>query len=251
LVVCCFGLGFFNTSAAADEILVSAAASLRDALTEVGSAYRSSRKRDVRFNFGASSDLARQIEEGAPADLFFSADLQKMDQLDRKGLIEPGSRQNVLSNQLVIVVALDAKLTLRSPQALALPEIRRIALAQPSSVPAGVYARRYLESEGLWERVKEKIIPTLDVRAALAAVESGNVEAGVVYKTDAAISPKVRVAYEVPVDKGPRIVYPVAIVRESRNKDLAQDFLRFVISQNGQVIFKKFGFLLAGESSRR
>lgn len=239
LVVLSLGL---SMPVRAEEMLVSAAVSLTDALKEIGKAYESKGKNKVRFNFGASSDLARQIDEGAPVDLFFSADLEKMELLEKKGRIERGSQKNLLSNQLVIVVPRDSKLTVRSSRDLLRADVKRIALAEPSSVPAGIYAKKYLESEGVWEKVKDKVVPVLDVRAALASVESGNVEAGIVYRTDAAISKKVKVLYEVPREKGPKIVYPVALIKESRNKEAARDFVRFLLSDTGKRIFEKYGF---------
>jgi molybdate transport system substrate-binding protein len=233
-----------SVSARAEEILVSAAASLTDALKEIGVAYQSKTKRTVKFNFGPSSGLARQIEEGAPADIFFSADLKQMDNLENNGRLEPGTRKNILSNQLVLIVPADSRAQISSPKDLLKAEVKRIALAEPSSVPVGVYGKNYLEGEKLWDKVKKKIVPVLDVRATLAAVESGNVEAGFVYKTDAAVSKKVKVAYEVPVEKGPRIIYPVAVVKESKKKEGARDFMNFVLSPAAIAIFNKYGFVV-------
>ena len=228
----------------ADEILVSAAASLTDILKEIGSVYQSKSTHMVKFNFGPSSGLARQIDQGAPVDLFFSADLPQMDSLDKKGRLEPGTRKNLLSNQLVIIVPADSKLALSSPNDLVKAEVKTIALAEPSSVPVGVYSKKYLADEGLWNQVKSKIVPVQDVRATLAAVESGNVEAGFVYKTDAAASRKVRIAYQVAIDKGPKIIYPVALVKESKRKNAAGNFLSYLQSLSAKTIFKKYGFIV-------
>jgi molybdate transport system substrate-binding protein len=228
----------------ADEILVSAAASLTDALGEIGSRYQSKTKHSVRFNFGPSSGLARQIEEAAPVDVFFSANLPQMDNLDKHGRLEPGTRKNLLSNQLVIIVPADSKLAISSPKDLLKADIKRIALAEPSSVPVGVYSSKYLTDEGLWDKVKAKLVPVQDVRATLAAVESGNVEAGFVYKTDAAVSKKVKIVYEAPIDKGPKITYPVAIVRDSKRKDAARDFMNFIMSPPAKDVFRKYGFIV-------
>jgi molybdate transport system substrate-binding protein len=233
-----------QANARADEILVSAAASLTDVLKEIASGYQSKSKHTVKFNFGPSSGLARQIEEGARADIFFSADLSQMDGLDKKGRLEPGTRKNLLSNQLVIIVPADSKLAISSPKDLLKADIKRIALAEPSSVPVGVYSSKYLTDEGLWDQVKPKVVPVQDVRATLASVESGNVEAGFVYKTDAAVSKKVKIVYEVPIDKGPTIVYPVAIVKESKRKEAARDFLNYVQSPVAKDAFKKYGFVV-------
>jgi molybdate transport system substrate-binding protein len=237
-------LAWAETSARAEEILISAAASLTDVLKEISAAYESKSKHKVNLNFGASSALARQIEEGAPVDLFFSADVAQLDNLDKKGRLEPGTWKNLLSNQLVIIVPADSKLAIASPKDLLKAEVKRIALAEPSSVPVGVYTSRYLEGEGLWDKVRAKVVPVLDVRATLASVESGNVDAGFVYKTDAAISKTVKIVYEVPVEKGPKITYPVAIVKESKKKAAARDFMNFVLSPIGKEAFKKHGFAL-------
>ena len=234
----------FVDAARTDEILVAAAASLTDVLKELSAAYQSKGKNIVNFNFGPSSTLARQIEEGAPADVFFSADLAQMDNLNKKGRLEPGMRKNLLSNQLVIIVPADSKLAIGSPKDLLKPEVKRIALAEPSSVPVGVYSSKYLSDEGLWEKVKPKVVPVLDVRATLASVESGNVEAGFVYKTDAAISKKVKIVFEVPIDMGPKITYPVAIIKESKKKEAARNFMNFVISPASKRIFEKYGFVV-------
>lgn len=237
-------LSFVPTTTRADEILVSAAASLSDILQEIGSGYQMKSKHTVKFNFGPSSALARQIEEGAPVDIFFSADLPQMDNLDKNNLLEPGTRKDLLSNQLVIIVPADSKLGLSSPKDLLKIDVKRIALAEPSSVPVGVYSSKYLADEGLWDRVKSKIVPVQDVRATLASVQSGNVDAGFVYKTDAATSRKVKIAYEVPFARGPKIIYPVAIIKQSRRKDAARDFVNYVQSAAAKDVFKKFGFIV-------
>ena len=228
----------------AEEILVSAAASLTDVLEDIGKGYESKSKNTVRFNFGPSSGLARQIEEGAPADIFFSADLMQMDELQKKGFIDESSRKNLLSNQLVIIVPAESNISVSSPKDLLKGQVKKIALAEPSLVPVGLYSRKYLTDEGVWEQIKSKIVPVQDVRATLAAVESGNVDAGFVYKTDAAISKKVKIVYAVPVDKGPKITYPVAIVKESKHKNAARDFLNYLLSAPTKNTFRKYGFVV-------
>jgi molybdate transport system substrate-binding protein len=233
-----------GASARADDILVSAAASLTDVLKEISNGYQSKSKHRVKFNFGPSSGLARQIEEGAPADMFFSADLPQMDTLYKNGRLEPGTRKNLLSNQLVIIVPADSNLTISSSKDLVKAEVKRIALAEPTTVPVGVYTSKYLTDEGLWDKVKPKVVPVQDVRATTASVEAGNVEAGFVYKTDAAGSRKVKIAYEVPINKGPKITYPVAIVKESKRKDAARNFMNYVQSPAAKDAFKKYGFVV-------
>jgi len=228
----------------AADINVFAAASLMESLKEIATAYDKQSGDKIVFNLGASSFLARQIEEGAPADIFFSADEAKMDALDRKGLIAKGTRRSRLSNTLVIVVAADRAPTLRRAQDLTNATVRRLALADPKTVPAGIYAKEYLEKLKLWAALEKKVIPTDNVRAALAAVESGNVEAGIVYKTDAGLSKKVMVAYEVPVKDGPAISYPVALVQESKQPEAARKFLNHLNSAEAARVFEKFGFIV-------
>jgi len=226
---------------AADDVLVFAAASLTEVLRELGASYEMAHADHVAFNFGASSDLARQITAGAPADAFFSADAARMEELEQAGLVDRGERRNVLSNVLVIVVPRDAKTTISEPSDL--KTLRTIALANPEAVPAGVYAKKYLGSLGLWEPLKAKVVPTLDVRAALAAVEAEHAEAGIVYATDAAISKKVRVAFRVPREQAPPIVYTLAPLARSR-KPAARAFVGFLASQGAAATYERHGFIV-------
>ena len=228
---------------AATDLTVFAAASLSDALREIVAAYENTTGDTVRLNLGASSLLARQIQEGAPADLFFSADEAKMDDLARAGLIDPATRRSLLSNSLVIVVATDSEVKLASVHDLAKATVRRLALAEPQTVPAGIYAREYLQAQGLWAAVVGKTVPTENVRAVLAAVESGNVDAGIVYKTDALSSKKVRIAYEIPRGQGPRISYPLAVVKGGGSPQAASRFLAWLASPAGESVFAKYGFI--------
>lgn len=230
--------------AGAAELHVFAAASLTDALQEIAAAYEKAGGDRIALNLGASSTLARQIQEGAPADLFLSADEEKMDGLEKRGLVLAGTRRSVLSNTLVIVVPMDGGLPIASPQDLASPRVRAIALAEPQTVPAGIYAKEYLRKLKLWSKVIDRVIPTENVRAALAAVESGNVDAAIVYKTDAGISKKVRIAYEVPRAEGPKISYPFAVLKESENPEAAHRFLAYLGSKPALDVFREFGFLI-------
>jgi len=241
-------LAFLRCEAA--EVRVFAAASLTDSMKEVASAYEKESGDKVVFNFGASSMLARQIEEGAPADIFFSADEAKMDGLESKGLIEKGTRKNRLSNSLAIVVAMENGAAISSPRDLASANVKRVALGDPRAVPIGVYAREYLEKLKLWEAVRPKVVATENVRAALAAVEAGNADASIVYKTDAAISKRVKVAFEVPVEEGPKIRYPMAMVKEAKEPQAAKRFFGYLSSDEAGKVFKKYDFIVI-ESARR
>jgi molybdate transport system substrate-binding protein len=236
---------FITARLFAAELTVHAAASLTDAMKEIGAAYEKERGDKIQFNFGASSTLARQIEEGAPADVFLSADEAKMDGLQKKRLLLGGTRRSLLSNSLVIVVAADANLLPKSASDLAKPEFKKIALGEPTTVPAGIYAREYLEKLELWNAIKDKVVPMESVRAALAAVESGNVEAGFVYKTDALISKKVKTAVEIPAADGPKISYPVAVVQSSQQLERAKKFEEYLAGPAARQVFEKFGFIVA------
>jgi molybdate transport system substrate-binding protein len=221
------------------EILVFAAASLTDALGEIGADFERRRGVRVLFSFAGSNALARQIQAGAPADLFVSANLDRMDELERAGLVRPTDRVSLLSNRLAVVVAADSALAIRTPADLG--GARRIALGDPEAVPAGIYARLWLDGLGLWATLRERVVPTLDVRAALAAVESGAAEAGIVYRTDAALSSRVRVAFDVPPSEAPRIVYPAAVLASSPAPE-ARAFLDHLRSSTARAIFARLGF---------
>jgi molybdate transport system substrate-binding protein len=228
----------------AAEITVFAAASLTDSLKEIASNYEKKHGDKIVFNFGASSFLARQIKEGAPADIFFSADQAKMDDLERDGLVLKDTRKSLLSNSLVIVVATENGAAISGPKDLATDKVKQLVLAEPKTVPAGIYAKEYLEGQQLWSAVEPKIIPTENVRAALAAVEAGNVEAGIVYKTDAAISKKVKVAYEVPAQDAPKISYPASVLRDSKQFQPSKRFLDYLGSPEAKKVFRKYGFIV-------
>lgn len=235
---------WFARPADAVEINVSAAASLSDALQQIARAYEATSGDRIVLNLGASSLLARQIEEGAPADLFLSADESKMDSLAKKGLLLPGTRTSVLGNILVVVVPIDSRLKIAAPADLASASIRALALAEPQTVPAGIYAKEYLQRAGVWRKVADRVVPTENVRAALAAVEAGNADAGIVYRTDAEISKKARVAYAVSEAEGPKIAYPFAALAGTRHPEEARRFLAYLSSRPALDVFRRYGFLV-------
>lgn len=232
-------------SARAVELNVFAAASLSDALQEIAKSYQASSGDTLRLNLGASSTLALQIKQGAPADLFFSADEAKMDDVAKAGLVVTDTRRSILSNTLVIVVSTEGSPAISDPADLAKTSIGRIALAEPQTVPAGIYAKEFLQKVALWRKIIDKVVPTENVRACLAAVESGNVEAGIVYKTDALISKKVKIAYEIAATEGPKISYPVAVLKGSKQLDAARRFAAFLTSAEARTVFTRYGFLPA------
>ena len=233
-----------TTALRATTLHVFAAASLIDALNEMAPHFEKTHGDKLVFNFAASNILARQILEGAPADVFISADETQMDGLQEAGFLLEGTRRRLLSNTLAVVVGIDSHLQILGPQQLAADTLKRLALADTRAVPAGVYAKEYLEKNGVWEALKERVVPTENVRAALAAVESGNADAGIVYKTDATISKVVKVAYVVPPHEGPRISYPIAIIKNSGHPDAARRFVAYLTTEAAMAVFRRYGFLI-------
>jgi molybdate transport system substrate-binding protein len=246
-----FALGavlvFLAARLCAGSILVFAAASMTDSLKSAGAVYEKKTGEKVEFNFAASSLLAVQIAQGAPADLFLSADDKQMDLLAAKGLIDKATRHELLSNTLVAVGLVGGPVSVDKASDLASKQITHLALADPRAVPAGVYAKKYLESQGLWDALAGRVLPTGNVRGALQAVVSGNADAAMVYKTDALISKKVHILFEVPAGRGPRIAYPVAVVAASAHAGEARDFLAFLSSKQALDLFRSYGFLIPAE----
>ena len=222
-------------------VLVSAAISLTDALREIEPAYAAAGGGPVHFNFAASNVLARQIANGAPADLFISADLTQMDYAERAGAIDAATRRPLLGNRLAVVTP-TGRGGITAPRDLAAPTVRRIAIGDPAAVPAGRYARDYLERAGLWAAVQPRLLPLANVRAALAAAESGGADAAIVYESDAIASRRVRTAFVVPAADGPAIVYPAAVVARTRRRAEALRLLEFLASPPARAIFARHGF---------
>ena len=224
------------------EVLVFAAASLTDALKEIQTKYEATSQDRLVLSMGASSDLARQIKAGAPADVFFSADLAQMEGLEKEGSVRRADRVDVLSNQLVAIVPAGSTLSIRAPRDLL--AVERFALANPEAVPVGVYAKKYFESIGLWSELQGRVVPMADVRATLAAVGAEHAPAGMVYRTDAAISKRVRVAFEVPREQGPAIVYPLAPVVRTKHPDSAAALVRYLTGPEAVAVYERFGFVV-------
>jgi molybdate transport system substrate-binding protein len=240
----CLLIGYTTTCKAA-EILVFAAASLTEALKDCAMNYEKASGDSVNLSFGGSNDLARQIDAGAPADIFFSADEAKMDFLEEKGRLLSGTRRSLLANSLVIVMYKDAPKKLSDPAQLADESfIHSVALANPAAVPAGIYAKQYLQQINIWDKVRLRIIPTESVRACLAVVASGDADAGIVYKTDTLISKSTVVAYEIPASKTPEISYPLAVLKDSPHPQEARKFEDYLLSPEAGGIFEKHGFIV-------
>jgi cobalt-zinc-cadmium efflux system protein len=228
---------------ATHPVTVFAAASLHDAVDAISDSYAAAGHEKVTPVYAASSALARQIENGAPADLFISADQQWMDYLESRGLILASTRVDFLGNRLVLIAPRDAPLKLSIapgfPLAQALGD-GRLAIADPAHVPAGIYAKAALMHFGVWESVKNKTAPAADARAALVLVERGETPAGIVYATDAAASKKVAVVGSFPEDSHPPIIYPLALMKGAG--DGAEDFYRYLRSGEARSMFARFGF---------
>ncbi|HTO76681.1 MAG TPA: molybdate ABC transporter substrate-binding protein [Thermoanaerobaculia bacterium] len=233
------GLGAASAPAAdaPKPLLVFGAASLTESLQEIGKSFESKTGTAVTFSFGASSDLARQIAAGAPADVFFSADTAKMEGLEKGGFVRRQDRREFLSNRLAVVVPLASAAKVTAARDLL--QFSKLALADPEAVPAGIYARHWLENAGLWKKIQPHVVPTLDVRAALAAVETEAAPAAVVYSTDARISKKVKPIFETRTD--PPILYSAAAVANSANP-AASGFVAFLQTPESLAVFQRAGF---------
>jgi len=224
--------------------LVLAAASLQESLNAAADAWAGKGHERPLLSFAASSALARQIEAGAPADLFVSADEEWMDAVAAKGLVRKGTWWSFLGNRLVLIAPLASRLSIRVGPNMKLAAVLgdgKLAMGDPDSVPAGKYGRAALTRLGVWDSVATRVVRAENVRAALAFVERGEAAAGIVYATDAKASRKVRVVGVFPSNSHPAIRYPVAILTSSTSAD-AEPFRRFLVSREGRAIFARFGF---------
>jgi molybdate transport system substrate-binding protein len=240
-------LGIFPVYMIAQEkngVTVSAAISLKDSLDEIGSIYEKAHPGvKISFNYGGSGTLQRQIEQGAPVDIFFSAAEKQMDELQAKGLIDAGGRRDIVRNQLVLIAPV-SNTTIHSFQDLSNPSTKVVALGEPATVPAGMYARQTLEHLGLLAAVEKKIVLAKDVRAVLTYVETGNADAGFVYQTDALGSSNVRIVAEAPANSHDPIVYPAAILKAAKNPREAERFFAFLSGSEAREVYQKHGFLV-------
>jgi molybdate transport system substrate-binding protein len=225
-------------------VVVSAAASMKDVLAELAPLCAKETGVTLTPNLGASGVLARQIEAGAPADLFISADDATMDGLEKAGLLLAGTRAQLVGNVLVVVVPVASTLRVDNLTALEDPAVKRIGIGDPKTVPAGHYAEMDLEKAKVWDALKDKLVPLDNVRTVLSATAGANVDAGVVYRTDAATEKRVRVAWTAQAADGPAIHYPVAILKNSRAPGAAAKVRAFLLSDAAGAVFEKYGFTL-------
>lgn len=229
------------------ELTISAAASLRDVMEEAGQQYMKQNPGiKIVYNFGGSGSLQQQISQGAPVDMFISAAEDKFDYLYSKKLIDEQHSVRLLRNELVLITQRDNRI-IDSAQSLTNENIKRIALGTPESVPAGMYAKQALLSLELWGDLEKKIIPTKDVRQVLTYVETGNVDAGIVYKTDALVSDKVKIVPLDGKDLHDPIIYPVGVIAGTEHPKESIDFFNFLKGPEAMKVFKKYGFTAALE----
>jgi len=244
LVLCMVGTPAPAADAPDQELLVFAAASLTNSLDEIATAYTQQTQQHVKFSYAASSALARQLEAGSRADVFVSADLEWMDYVQARNLIDRSTRRNLLSNRLVLVAPADSKIELKIAPgfalAAALGSNGRLATGDPESVPVGKYARSALTSLGVWNDVADRLVRADNVRSALAFIARGETPLGIVYETDAKVEKRVRIVDFFPADSHPPIVYPVAVTAQAR--PASKQFVEFLQSAPAQEIFKKYGF---------
>ncbi|HPT69203.1 MAG TPA: molybdate ABC transporter substrate-binding protein [Syntrophomonas sp.] len=225
------------------DLTISAAASLKDAMGEIKTLYAKEKpKTNLIINFGGSGTLQQQIEQGADVDLFFSAATSNMDTLKNKGLLIDGTVRNLLGNKLVLVVPNDSTLSINSFAGVTDASVKKIALGEATTVPAGKYAEQVFTYLKILDQVKGKAVYGSDVKQVLNWVETGNVDAGVVYLTDAKISTKVKVAATASEESHKAIVYPAALIKTTNNYTASRDFLNFLTSDKAKAVFDKYGF---------
>ncbi len=241
----CLGLVLLAPAARARDLTVFAAASLTDAMRDVADVWEKAGHKPLRQSFSASSTLARQIEQGAPANLFASADEKWMDYLASRGLIAPGTRADLLSNDLVLIVPANKAKQVTTGKGFDLLALLgpdgRLATGDPAHVPVGIYAQQALTKLGLWSRVEPRLARTEDVRGALQLVERGEAPVGIVYATDAAISSRVAIAGTFPADSHDPITYPFAVVKANDTPD-ARALMSFLRGPEAKAIFSRRGF---------
>jgi molybdate transport system substrate-binding protein len=227
------------------SLTISVAASVQDAMNDIQVAYQEEFPHvTITYNFGSSGSLAQQISQGAPTDIFLSASKKWMDDLEGQGEILDGSRQDLLQNAIVLIVALDND-DITDFTELTADQVGKVAIGEPESVPAGRYAREVLTTFNLFDALQAKMVFGKDVRQVLSYVETGNADAGLVYLTDALISDQVKVVTTAPTDSHSPIVYPIAIVNDSENAEAAQDFIDFLSTETAVENFQDYGFTMA------
>lgn len=245
LLVGCSNSANVSSNQQEATINISAAATLTDVIKEINILYSKERPDiNITANFASSGTIQNQIENGAPTDIFFSGASLQMDNLGKKGLILSDTRKDLLSNQIVLVVPNDSTLSIHEFQDLTNNLVKKIAIGDPASVTAGMYAKKVLEELGIYQELKPKFLFGSDVRQVLAYVESGNVDAGFIYSTDAKLATKVKVVAVASANINGEIIYPIAIVKSTKYLQAAKDYLSFLNSDKSKEIFIKYGFIV-------
>jgi molybdate transport system substrate-binding protein len=231
-------------AATAQEVTLSVAISMKDAVEELGRGFAARhRGAQLRYNFGSSGELQKQIEAGAPVDLFVSAAQRQMDELDQKGLIVRDTRRVFARNVLTVIKPADSRLDLAKPQDLLAPRVGRIVIGNPKTVPVGQYAEESLRALGLWDRLQPKLVFAENVRQALEYVARGEVDAGFVYTTDAALrADRVKEAFRPGEETYRPVVYPAAVVAGAKQPALGRAFIELLTGAEGQAVLARFGF---------
>lgn len=224
------------------SILISVAASLKEVMEEVKPLYQQTQpKTTLNFNFGASGALLQQIEQGAPVDVFVSASKKQVDTLEQAGKLLAGTRTTLATNRLVLIAPRSAT-EVTGFDSLTRSNVRRIAIGEPRSVPAGQYAEQVLQKLKIYNQIQPKLVLANNVRQVLSVVESGNADAGLVYVTDAKLSDKIKVVATANPNDHAAIVYPIAVLQRSKNAQAAREFVQFLLSRQARAILQKYGF---------
>lgn len=227
-----------------NEIIVSAASSLKNAFEKIGAIYEKQTGVRPNFNFAASGVLQQQIESGAPVDVFAGAASLQMDNIQKKGLLMDGTRKDFAGNSLVLITPVDSKLKINSFQDLTDAKVGRIAIGNPKTVPAGQYAQETLTTLKLWDKLQPRLIPAENVRQVLDYVSRDEVDAGLVYSSDTVIAQgKIRIVAEAPEGTVAAITYPIAVLKDSANHAAAIKFIEIVLSKDGKAILAEYGFI--------
>ncbi|MEI0492392.1 molybdate ABC transporter substrate-binding protein [Brachyspira intermedia] len=224
------------------DILVLAAASLTDVLTELANNYKTETGTTVTFSFASSGALQTQIEAGSPADIFFSAAQKQMDALQEKDLIDTDTRKDLLENKVVLISPTNSNLNIKSFTDMTNANVTKIGLGEPKSVPVGQYSEEILSNLSILDTVKQKAVYGSDVRNVLSWVRTGEVDCGIVYATDAQIANDINIIAEAPEGTHKKVIYPIAIVKSSANKEEAKKFIDYISNDKAAEAFKNYGF---------
>ena len=224
------------------KLMVSAAVSLTDALEEIQTLYEDENNVELSFSLGGSGSLAQQIQQGAPVDVFISANLEHMDTLEKADLIVEATREDITGNKLVLITGKDSPIDYESIDDISAENIEQIAIGNPESVPAGMYSEQLLNKLNMWDSLKDKVVLAKDVRQVLTYVETGNVDIGFIYESDALTSNSIKVLATAEDDSHDPIIYPATVIKDTKHEKEATDFVTFMASDEAQKILIKHGF---------